>query len=385
MSKLAINNQMSRLSRIFCGLILGILSSETYIWLLSRRDNAQALEEAFASDKTEFLMVILILSSPNNFDHRRTIRETWLTLEPRIIEGTEYQDIIFIPREKENSFQEIENVSQQAQNIISYEKLLNSSKIPKDVDPNIKTKHFFVLGTLGLQNTTGIVDEQAKYNDLLLLDDHEDTYTELTVKLVKSLKELEGKKISYKYLLKCDDDTYTKLDFMAEALNQYDLKLEKLKQKGETLKNLQLYWGYFDGRAPIRRSGKYEEKDFNLCGQYLPYAVGGGYVLSKDLVTYIATHSDTLSQYRSEDISVGTWLSPMRNVHRWHDVRFDSWYTPRDCKHRQFVLHKRSVKDMKEIFNGNPCHAEQRKQKLYEYFYNWNGFPSQCCFHISLA
>jgi galactosylxylosylprotein 3-beta-galactosyltransferase len=42
-----------------------------------------------------------------------------------------------------------------------------------------------------------------------------------------------------------------------------------------------LYWGFFDGRAPVQIQGKWAEKDYKICDRYLPYALGGGYVLSQ--------------------------------------------------------------------------------------------------------
>lgn len=380
------NKKMTIFFRLISVFILGLALGEVYnIWIFKNIDQALADDE-IAGGEEYFLLVILILSSPDHFEKRKTIRETWLTLKPRVIDGTDFQDVIFIPRVNNEFILYNEGVLEQEKNANDYEKLLHTIKIPNVEDPKIKIKHFFVIGNLGLTKSSKmvtIVDEQAKYNDLLLLEDHEEKYIDLTEKLVKAMKKLEIMNINYKYLFKCDDDTYSKLDVMSEALNQYDMKLEKMKKEGQTMTNLQLYWGYFDGRSPVQRSGKYEEKEYNLCSLYIPYAVGGGYVLSKGLVTYIAKQSDFLSQYRSEDASVGTWLSSMRNIHQRHDVRFDSWYTPRDCKQSHFVLHKRTIKDMEKIFNGNPCHAEQRKSKLYEYYYNWKSFPSRCCCYIS--
>ncbi len=46
-----------------------------------------------------------------------------------------------------------------------------------------------------------------------------------------------------------------------------------------------LYWGFFDGRAPVQKSGKWAESNYVLCDTYVPYALGGGYVLSHDLVS----------------------------------------------------------------------------------------------------
>jgi galactosylxylosylprotein 3-beta-galactosyltransferase len=48
-----------------------------------------------------------------------------------------------------------------------------------------------------------------------------------------------------------------------------------------------LYWGFFDGRAPVQKSGKWQETNYVLCDRYLPYALGGGYVLSHDLVSIL--------------------------------------------------------------------------------------------------
>ncbi len=94
-----------------------------------------------------------------------------------------------------------------------------------------------------------------------------------------------------------------------------------------------------------------------LCDRYLPYALGGGYVLSHDLVAYIAATADMFSFYNSEvsdllffassiphhreslpfpllqDVSVGTWLAPL-NITRQHDIRFDT-----EWKVRSIVLH----------------------------------------------
>ena len=47
-----------------------------------------------------------------------------------------------------------------------------------------------------------------------------------------------------------------------------------------------LYWGFFDGRAPVMKKGKWAEKDYKLCDKYIPYALGGGYVLSQVSMIY---------------------------------------------------------------------------------------------------
>ena len=70
-----------------------------------------------------------------------------------------------------------------------------------------------------------------------------------------------------KYLLKVDDDSYVQLPLVLEELKNSNF-------------DKSLYWGFFDGRAPVWLKGKWAEKEYHLCDKYIPYALGGGYVLS---------------------------------------------------------------------------------------------------------
>ena len=116
--------------------------------------------------------------------------------------------------------------------------------------------------------------------------------------------------VDFKYLSKVDDDTYVRIPEVIDELHNTNYENS-------------LYWGFFDGRAPVQKSGKWQETNFVLCDRYLPYALGGGYVISHDLVSFIAENSDRFQIYRNEDISIGTWLAPLK-VNRVHDVRFDT-------------------------------------------------------------
>ena len=72
-------------------------------------------------------------------------------------------------------------------------------------------------------------------------------------------------------MFQCDDDTYIRLPEVIDELHHTNYESN-------------LYWGFFDGRAPVQKSGKWQETNYVLCDRYLPYALGGGYVLSHDLV-----------------------------------------------------------------------------------------------------
>ena len=57
----------------------------------------------------------------------------------------------------------------------------------------------------------------------------------------------------------------------------------------------------------------------------MPYALGGGYVLGRELVSFIAENARMLELYNSEDAAMGAWLGGFK-VTRKHDTRWDDWW-----------------------------------------------------------
>ncbi|XP_008046876.2 beta-1,3-galactosyltransferase 6, partial [Carlito syrichta] len=113
----------------------------------------------------------------------------------------------------------------------------------------------------------------------------------------------------------------------------------------------------------------------------LPYALGGGYVLSADLVRYLRVSREYLRAWHSEDVSLGAWLAPV-DVQREHDPRFDTEYRSRGCSNQYLVTHKQSLEDMLEKHRtlareGRLCAREV--QLRLSYIYDWSAPPSQCC------
>lgn len=221
-------------------------------------------------------LIILILSAPNNFARRNIIRETWLTLKP------------------------------------SNDEKIDSKKF--------KVKHLFSIGSLNLNKNelNELEKEQYEFKDILFVP-IQDSYSNLTLKVLKSfewLNEQFNYGLEFKYVLKCDDDSFIRLDNLVHELKHVELLYLKTKlssvQKmsyennspylrtnlqvnlNETKNNLSLYWGYFDGRATMRKKGKWKDQNWIACDKYTPYALGGGYILSKRLVTYIAKNADYL-------------------------------------------------------------------------------------------
>ena len=66
--------------------------------------------------------------------------------------------------------------------------------------------------------------------------------------------------------------------------------------------------------------GKWADTNYKLCDRYIPYALGGGYVIGRELVKFVADNSRLLEMYNSEDATMGTWLAGLK-VNRKHDTR----------------------------------------------------------------
>lgn len=264
-----INTKLSLIIAFGCGLLVSHFTS---------RYNTGCLDAQKTHDNS-FFVVVLILSAPGNLERRNAIRETWLNLRPRIINNSFYNnEVILLPkRNNRNGKVEPESVETQRMLLQRYKQWLQMETQNIKVG-DYKVKHYFAVGMRDLDASTrkSVKDEQSVFNDLLLLPDLIDSYENLTKKLLQSFFQLEHE-LDFNYLLKCDDDTYVKLDILSQDLLDYHQAVQTRLQKDFEHKNDEwgLYWGYFNGRAQIKTAGKWKETSFTLCDRYLPYALGG--------------------------------------------------------------------------------------------------------------
>jgi len=273
-------------------------------------------------------LTVLIVSAPANAQVRSTIRATWLRLSPS----------------------------------------------------SPKLRHFFLVGKRGLsKDILRSLDEEAdREEDLLFLHGLEDSFQNLTFKVSQGIS-LLSKNFPSLYLLKCDDDSFVRLD---KIFAELETREREVSGKLSSEKRACWYWGYFDGRAPIQEKGKWKEKNaYLLCDNYLPYALGGGYVISKQCTDFIRNNRHILKPYMNEDVTIGTWLSAI-STQRHHDTRFDTEWNSRGCSNRYLIQHKVSQVEMMEKYRnlkakGRLCTEEWRRRGGYEY--NWETPPSQCC------
>lgn len=201
-------------------------------WLVGKHNEKGLGEQSGSRRKSRYRLIILILSSPDNLKERYAIRKTWLT------------------------------------------------------DANRQTRHLFVIGTGNLDPDVHLTlkSEEAKYGDLLLLPKLHDSYDALTKKLLQSMAFAE-ENYDFEYLLKCDDDSFVLVNEVVQSLDEW----QNSRPEGR-----HLYWGFFNGKANVKKRGPWKEPDWIFCDFYLPYALGGGYVLSVDLVRFIANNRHSL-------------------------------------------------------------------------------------------
>lgn len=223
-------------------------------------------------------LIIIILSAPMNKEKREVIRDTWIKLYRPNKDRTDHEQF--------------------------------------------KLKHYFVVGKLGLnKHQLSQLDlEQLQHKDILLVPIY-DHYKNLTTKVKRTFEWLDGQNdygLDFKYVLKCDDDTFVNLKlFISELLTierlylkselQNALQLISMKKSDIMTLNVQtndkmatgnnllnLHWGYFSGTSKIKTKGKWKENDWIVSDRYVPYALGGGYLLAKNLVRFISRNSEDL-------------------------------------------------------------------------------------------
>ena len=225
----------------------------------------------------------------------------------------------------------------------------------------------FVIGTRGLDRETAqkLEIENLKHDDMVLFPDLLDNYNNLGYKTLAGLIWFD-KNVNYSYLLKCDDDTFVIPDKIEDEL------LLRNGSQG-------LYWGYFTGENYPLTKGKWAETNWKFCDNYFPYAYGGGYVLSADIVHRIVVNADAMIVYKNEDVSVGAWTVSF-HMERKHDVRFDSSYS-RGCKNNFLVTHQPELKHFNEKHHlYNTSRKLCAKEELVgQYEYDWTTSPSKCC------
>ena len=161
----------------------------------------------------------------------------------------------------------------------------------------------FAMGTAGLDDTNvtdqlQLATENRTHGDLIYFDNFAESRTALTNKTLLMMQWAYSN-VNFSYFLKCDDDTFVFVERMITELQ---------KRPSAT----GLYYGWIQTRSKPSPNGVWADKTWKLGSFYLPFALGGGYILSSDLIKLIVGNIDYLEWHPNEDTAVGSWLAPYK-------------------------------------------------------------------------
>ena len=201
----------------------------------------------------------------------------------------------------------------------------------------------FLMGVNGLDQSliSQLLKENATHKDIVFLDNFTESVTALTNKTIALMK-WASENVNFTYMMKCDDDTYVYVDNV----------ISELKKRQSTTR---LYYGVMAmNTTPIvDPNNKWRDMTWNLSTVYLPYARGGGYIISADLILLLAKQSKRLKWHLNEDVSVGSWLAAFHYERRDDDlfcyISYGQNFHP--CRDDYRLAH---------LFHGLPKHKLKR-------------------------
>jgi hypothetical protein len=135
---------------------------------------------------------VLVLTGPDNEGRRDTIRATWAKFATNIF---------------------IEN----GETLYKWNHTWVGEPKQQDI-----VKIYFSIGTRGLssEKMVKLKNEAQKSNDILFLD-FEDGYNNLAAKILHSMKWFQENLKKLKYVVKCDDDSFVRIDLIVKDLEAF--------------------------------------------------------------------------------------------------------------------------------------------------------------------
>ncbi|XP_017319648.1 UDP-GalNAc:beta-1,3-N-acetylgalactosaminyltransferase 2 isoform X3 [Ictalurus punctatus] len=184
-------------------------------------------------------------------------------------------------------------------------------------------------------------EESHTYGDIIFVD-VVDTYRTVPYKLLYFYK-WAVRNADFSLLLKTDDDCYINVD---EVLMNIDYK---------SLMRSNLWWGNFRQSWAVDRVGKWQELEYT-SPVYPAFACGSGYVVSRDLVEWLASNAEKLKVYQGEDVSMGIWMAAV-GPQKYQDA---GWLCEKECYVDMLSSPQHTVKELRYLWDqkrvcGDPC------------------------------
>ncbi|XP_062980429.1 UDP-GalNAc:beta-1,3-N-acetylgalactosaminyltransferase 2 isoform X2 [Elgaria multicarinata webbii] len=196
-----------------------------------------------------------------------------------------------------------------------------------------------------LEEEDALLKEESNTYDDIVFVDVVDTYRNVPAKLLNFYR-WTVEAASFDVLLKTDDDCYIDLEAVFNRI--------KLKSLGRP----NTWWGKLNWA--VDRTGKWQELEYPSPA-YPAFACGSGYVISKDIVEWLASNSERLKIYQGEDVSMGIWMAAI-GPKRYQD---NLWLCEKTCESGMLSSPQYSPEELAELWKikercGDPCKCEER-------------------------
>ncbi|KAG9449633.1 hypothetical protein H6P81_009598 [Aristolochia fimbriata] len=197
---------------------------------------------------------------------------------------------------------------------------------------NVVARFFVALN--GRKEVNVELKKEAEFFGDIVIVPFMDSYDLVVLKTV-AICEYGVRRVAAKYIMKCDDDTFVRVDSV-------------LKEANKVPSDKSLYIGNINYYHKPLRYGKwavtYEEWPEE---DYPPYANGPGYVVSSDIARFIVSEFEkhTLRLFKMEDVSMGMWVEQFnasKPVEYVHDLKFCQF----GCIDDYFTAHYQSPRQM---------------------------------------
>ena len=229
----------------------------------------------------------------------------------------------------------------------------------------------FAVPGMGISSyyLNALKEESAMHKDMVVLSDSSDKpeSESLLFELIWATQNY-----NFAYLMKTRDNMYIRINQLIKNV------LKELVEKKP-----KAYLGYFEGNGDPRGNEKLPEPDWFLCDHFIRYAHSGGYILSDVLVKRLLSQAKFLHPYNNEDVAMGTWLSPFKDVELMHNIYFDTAIgKPRGCNDELIVFQPTKDEPLPVVHKRLAATGSCCDEEFYDvrpYSYDFYVLPSKCC------
>ncbi|XP_031492418.1 hydroxyproline O-galactosyltransferase GALT5-like [Nymphaea colorata] len=192
----------------------------------------------------------------------------------------------------------------------------------------------FFVALHGRKEVNVELKKEAEFFGDIIIVPFMDSYDLVVLKTV-AICEYGVRAVSAKYIMKCDDDTFVRVDAV-------------IKEVKKVAEHSSVYVGNMNYYHKPLRFGKwavtYEEWPEE---DYPPYANGPGYVVSSDIAEFVVSEFEkhSLRLFKMEDVSMGMWVERFNAsapVEYLHDLKFCQF----GCIDDYFTAHYQSPRQM---------------------------------------